>query len=262
MLRLFRRDISSGTHAQDHLDVAHDGAVYRVSLRRVTGARRYTLRVRNATRDVVITMPKKGSLTAAQDFAQRHAAWIATRLHRLPVAVPFRAGAIIPVRGIEHEIVHRNELRGRVELIGGESGARKLIVCCDEGHLSRRIHDFLKKEARKDLASAVRKHTDSLGFSARRITVRDTTSRWGSCSATGALNFSWRLIMAPEHVLDYLAAHEVAHLVHMNHSDDFWAVTRKLAPLTERAEAWLHVHGASLHRFGVEPDQAVLVNVR
>ena len=92
--------------------------------------------------------------------------------------------------------------------------------------------------------------------------MRDTTSRWGSCSATGALNFSWRLIMTPEHVLDYLAAHEVAHLVHMNHSDDFWAVTRKLAPQTERAEAWLHAHGASLHRFGVEPDQSVLVNVR
>jgi predicted metal-dependent hydrolase len=262
MLRLFRRDKSSGTPAQDHLDVAHDGAVYRVSLRRVTGARRYTLRVRNATRDVVITMPKKGSLTAAQDFAQRHVAWIVTRLHRLPVAVPFSAGAMIPVRGVDHEIVHHNALRGRVELMGTESGARRIVACCDGDHLSRRIHDFLKKEARKDLEYAVRRHTASLGFSARRITVRDTTSRWGSCSATGALNFSWRLIMAPEHVLDYLAAHEVAHLLHMNHSDAFWAVTHKLAPQTERAEAWLHTHGASLHRFGVEADQAVLVNVR
>ncbi|MDB5641835.1 MAG: Metal-dependent hydrolase [Hyphomicrobiales bacterium] len=262
MLRLFRRETSSGTSAQDHLDIAHEGAVYRVSLRRVTGARRYTLRVRNATRDVVITMPKRGSLTAAQDFAQRHAAWIAARLHRLPVAVPFRAGAIIPVRGLDHEIVHRNELRGRIELAVSETGARKLIVSCDEDHLSRRVHDFLKREARTDLESAVRKHTGSLGFSARRITVRDTTSRWGSCSATGALNFSWRLIMSPEFVLDYLAAHEVAHLVHMNHSDAFWTVTRTLAPHTERAEAWLHAHGASLHRFGVEPDQSVLVKVR
>ena len=262
MLRLFRRDKSSGTLAQDHLDVAHDGAVYRVSLRRVAGARRYTLRVRNATRDVVITIPKKGSLTAARDFAQRHAAWIAARLHRLPVAVPFRSGAIIPIRGVDHQIIRRNELRGRIELVVDGEGVRKILVSCDEEHLARRIHDFLKKEARKDFESAVRKHTASLGLSTRRITVRDTTSRWGSCSATGALSFSWRLIMAPEHVLDYLAAHEVAHLVHMNHSDDFWAVTRKLAPQTERAEAWLHAHGAFLHRFGVEPDQVVLVNVR
>jgi predicted metal-dependent hydrolase len=254
MLRLFRRDKPSGTPAQDHLDVAHEGAVYRVSLKRVTGARRYTLRVRNATRDVVISMPKRGSLSAARDFAQRHAAWIATRLHRLPAAVPFRSGAIVPVRGIDHDIVHRKELRGRVEQGKSAEGAPQLVVSCDEGHVSRRVHDYLKREAKKDLEKAVRAHTASLGFSARKITVRDTTSRWGSCSASGSLNFSWRLIMAPEHVLDYLAAHEVAHLVHMNHSDDFWALTRSLAPQTDRAEAWLHAHGASLHRYGVEED--------
>jgi predicted metal-dependent hydrolase len=254
MLRLFRRDTSSGTLAQDHLDVAHEGAVYRVSLRRVTGARRYTLRVRNATRDVVITMPKRGSLAAARDFAQRHAAWIATRLHRLPVAVPFRSGAVIPLRGVDHVIVHKESLRGRVETRRLDQGVQQLVVCCSEEHLSRRIHDFLKKEARKDLEAAVRKHASALGFATRRITVRDTTSRWGSCSASGALNFSWRLIMAPDHVLDYLAAHEVAHLVHMNHSEEFWALTHRLAPHTDRAEAWLHAQGASLHRFGVAVD--------
>lgn len=254
MLRLFRRDQSSGTLAQDHLDVAHEGAVYRVSLKRVTGAQRYTLRVRNATRDVVITMPKRGSLIAAREFAQRHAAWIATRLHRLPVAVPFCDGAVIPIRGADHEIVHMNELRGRIETRVTTAGGRQLIVVCDEGHLSRRVHDHLKREARKDLEAAVRKHTASLGFAARRITVRDTTSRWGSCSASGSLNFSWRLIMAPEHVLDYLAAHEVAHLVHMNHSEEFWALARSLAPHTDVAEAWLRANGASLHRFGVERD--------
>ena len=252
MLRLFRRDNPSGTLAQDHLDIAHEGAVYRVSLKRVTGARRYTLRVRNATRDAVITMPKRGTLTAARDFAQRHAAWIATRLHRLPVAVPFSHGAVVPIRGVDHQIVHRDEMRGRVEIIARDTGARQLVASCSEEHLSRRIHDFLKREAKKDLEAAVRKHAGSLGFSARRITVRDTTSRWGSCSASGSLNFSWRLIMAPADVLDYLAAHEVAHLVHMNHSDEFWALTRSLAPHTDRAEAWLHAHGASLHRYGVE----------
>lgn len=262
MLRLFRRDRSSGTLAQDHLDVAHEGAVYRVSLKRVAGARRYTLRVRNATRDVVITMPMRGTLTAARDFAQRHAAWIATRLHRLPAIVPFVAGATFPIRGVDHEIVHVNELRGRVETRSDDGGLRRLIVVCDRDHVSRRIHDFLKREARKDLETAVRKHTASLGFAARRVTVRDTTSRWGSCSASGSLNFSWRLIMAPEYVLDYLAAHEVAHLVHMNHSDDFWALTRRLTAHTDRAESWLHAHGAALHRYGVEPDQPVLTKVR
>jgi len=255
MLRLFRRDQSSGSLAQDHLDVAHEGAVYRVSLKRVTGARRYTLRVRTATRDVVITMPKRGSLSAARDFAQRHAAWIAARLHRLPVAVPFRHGSPVPVRGVDHLITHNDQLRGGTFLDSNDEECSRLVVCCSPEHLSRRVHDFLKREAKKDLEAAVRRHTDRLGFAARRITVRDTTSRWGSCSASGALSFSWRLIMAPEFVLDYLAAHEVAHLVHMNHSDAFWDLTRSLAPHTDRAESWLHAHGASLHRFGVEDVQ-------
>lgn len=252
MLRLFRRDNPSTASAHEHLDVAHDGAVYRVSLKRVSGARRYTLRVRTATRDVVITMPKRGSLTAARDFAQRHAAWIATRLHRLPEAVPFVDGALVPIRGIDHVIEHVDQARGGMEVSTTGSSGCALIVRCHAEHLSRRIHDFLKREAKQDLEEAVRRHTRALDLAARRITIRDTTSRWGSCSASGALNFSWRLIMAPPFVLDYLAAHEVAHLVHMNHSAEFWSVARHLAPQTDRAEAWLHAHGASLHRYGVE----------
>lgn len=252
MLRLFRREISSDSPAHEHLDVAHEGAQYRVVLKRVTGARRYTLRVRAATRDVVITMPKRGSTHAARDFAQRHAAWIAARLHRLPDIVPFVDGAVVPIRGRDHIVEHRNELRGGAFVEDSNENVLKLVVCCDPLHLSRRVQDYLKREAKKDLDAAVRRHTQSLGFAARRITVRDTTSRWGSCSASGALNFSWRLIMAPAFVLDYLAAHEVAHLAHMNHSQEFWALTRRLAPKTDLAEDWLHKNGASLHRYGVE----------
>ena len=244
MLRLFRRE---PTPIPDHLDIVHEGVAYRVLLKRVPTARRFTLRVRNATRDVVITLPKRGSLAAAQDFAQRHAAWIAARLHRLPQAIPFEPGARFPLRGEEITIAHLDQLRGGIEILSGE---KLLRVACSREHLSRRIHDFLKSEARKDLEAAVKIHCTSLGFPPRKVALRDTTSRWGSCSASGALNFSWRLIMAPPFVLDYLAAHEVAHLVHMNHSDDFWAVTKKLAPRTDHAEAWLYAHGSSLHRYG------------
>jgi hypothetical protein len=106
------------------------------------------------------------------------------------------------------------------------------------------------REAKRDLTLAVDRHTKAIGTTARRIGLRDTTSRWGSCSSTGALNFSWRLIMAPSFVLDYLAAHEVAHLVQMNHSAEFWALAQRLAPELERAEAWLKLHGTGLMRFG------------
>src|SRR6185436_13442685 len=111
-------------------------------------------------------------------------------------------------------------------------------------HVARRVREFLEREARRDLAEAVIRHTAALGVPARRLTVRDTTSRWGSCSAKGCLSFSWRLILAPPFVLDYLAAHEVAHLVELNHSPKFWRLVKRLYPDFARAKAWLDLHGA------------------
>jgi predicted metal-dependent hydrolase len=235
----------------DHLEVAHSGATYRVALKRLSSARRFTLRVRGATRDVVLTMPARSSLKSAREFAERHAAWIGARLARLPRPISFEPLSAAPLRGVDHTIVHRPGARGVVWIEHGESGP---IICAagDLAHVPRRVADFLKREARRDLEAAVARHSRTLGMEPRRITLRDTTSRWGSCSSTGALNFSWRLILAPSFVLDYLAAHEVAHFVHMNHSAAFWRVTHRLFPETSRAEHWLKTHGASLHRFGAK----------
>jgi predicted metal-dependent hydrolase len=239
--------------AATHLDVAHDGETYRVALKRVATARRFTLRVRSATRDVVLTIPPRGSLVAAREFAARHAAWIGARLARLPQTIPLVPGARLPLRGVEHVVASRPRGRGAVwiETANGDD-APLLCVTGDDAHAERRIRDYLKRQARLDLAAAVARHTAALGLPTRTIGLRDTTSRWGSCSATGSLNFSWRLIMAPPFVLDYLAAHEAAHLVHLDHSPKFWAVARRLSPDVDRAEAWLKAHGAGLHRFGVK----------
>ena len=105
--------------------------------------------------------------------------------------------------------------------------------------MARRVRDFLEAEARRDFAAAVKRHTAALGITAKRITVRDTKSRWGSCSASGALSFSWRLILAPPFVLDYLAAHEVAHLRELNHSPRFWTHRPPALPAHRRGGAWL-----------------------
>jgi predicted metal-dependent hydrolase len=258
MLRLFRRDDAAPSAAQ--LQISHAGETYRVALKRVRGARRYILRVRAATRDVVLTMPSRGSVASARDFAERHAAWIGTRLRRLPEPVPFAPGALIPLRGVEHIILHRPQARGVIWIEPHDGGpgqpALALCVAGDAAHVGRRILDHLKREARRDLEACVRHYTGAIGKPPRAVTVRDTTSRWGSCSASGTLNFSWRLVMAPGFVLDYLAAHEVSHLLHMNHSDAFWAVVHRICPETDRAEAWLKVHGAKLHRFGAAPEQS------
>jgi predicted metal-dependent hydrolase len=249
MLRLFQTRTPSAPVA--HFDVAHSGATYRVALKRLPSARRFTLRVRGATRDVVLTMPARSSLKSAREFAERHAAWIGARLARLPRPVTFEPLSAAPLRGVEHTIVHRPGARGVVWIENGDAGPM-ICVAGDLAHVQRRVADFLKREARRDLEAAVARYSAALRVEARRITLRDTTSRWGSCSSTGALNFSWRLILAPSFVLDYLAAHEVAHFVHMNHSPAFWKVTHRLFPETDRAEEWLKAHGAGLHRFGVK----------
>ena len=243
MLSLFDRRPAS------EIEIAHAGEVYRIALRRVTSSRRYTLRVRAASRDVLLTMPARGTLKAAREFAERHAAWIGARLARLPKPIAFAPGAVLPLRGVDHRIAHRPRARGVVWPEGGADGPL-ICVAGEAPHVARRVADYLKREARRDLEAAVARHAGALGVKARRIALRDTTSRWGSCSSTGALNFSWRLILAPPYVLDYLAAHEVAHIRHMNHSPLFWALTRRLHPDTDRAESWLKAHGAALHRFG------------
>jgi predicted metal-dependent hydrolase len=236
----------------NEIEIAFRGATYRIALKRIATARRLTLRVRAATRDIVLTMPMRAGVRQAQEFAQNHAEWIAERLERLPQRLPFEPGARIFLRDVEHELLHcpdRSERRGVVWL-DQRDGAPVLCAGGDPAHFERRIADFLRREARRDLEQAVRSHAAAVGRAPIALSLRDTSSRWGSCSAKGALNFSWRLIMAPPFVLDYLAAHETAHLRHHDHSDRFWALTKSLCPRTEQAEGWLKAHGAKLHRYG------------
>jgi predicted metal-dependent hydrolase len=263
MLRLFRDGLRKTSRATPRMprassfEVRHDGSTYKIVLKRIASARRYTLRVKNGSGEVVLTMPTRGSLKEAHAFAERQGAWIGARLRRLPKTIAFASGAIIPLRGIPHEIVHSPARRGTVWVEAMEPGLLSptelaLCVAGDPTHVARRVRDFLKREAKRDLEAAVLHYTRELGLPNRPVGLRDPTSRWGSCSTAGSLNFSWRLILAPAYVLGYLAAHEVAHLVHMNHSARFWKLTRKLCAETDRAEAWLKAHGKELHRYGGE----------
>jgi predicted metal-dependent hydrolase len=223
---------------------------FSVRVERHPRARRYTLRVRETSREVVLTMPPRGSLRQARDFAERNAGWIAARVRRIPQAVPFADGAEIPLRGAAHRIAHRPKARGTVWC---ETSAGDMPLLCVSGgaaHVARRVRDFLKREARRDLTLATKKHAATVGVTVGRIGVRDTASRWGSCSSDGALSYSWRLILAPPFVLDYLAAHEVAHCRELNHSPRFWKLVDALTPERRRAEAWLKTHGNALYRYG------------
>jgi predicted metal-dependent hydrolase len=236
------------------IEIIFDKAIYIVRMRRHRQARRYTLRIQAATREVVLTIPPRGSVKEAREFAQKHGSWIAARLGRLPKAAPFSEGVVVPLRGAPHRIVHRRGARGTAWTERDGDGQPLLCVAGEAPHVDRRIADFLRREAKRDLEAASRRFADALGVTVKRVAVRDQTSRWGSCSTTGALSFSWRLILAPSYVLEYLAAHEVAHLVEMNHSPKFWRLVDRLCPGHERAKGWLDVHGADLHRYGLPDD--------
>ncbi|WP_442756363.1 M48 family metallopeptidase [Methylocystis sp. JAN1] len=250
MLRLLRD--GPGGNGSPLITLEHAGETIVVALRRATTARRFTLRVRFAARDAVLTMPSRASLRDARAFAESHAAWIAARLNRLPATIPFAHGSIIPLRGVDHALIHLPDRRGTVWVEERDDVQTTLALCVAgrSEHVHRRVQDHFKREARRDLESAVARHAATLGLPPRGVGLRDPVSRWGSCSSSGSLNFSWRLIMAPPFVLDYLAAHEVAHLVHLDHSPRFWSLARRLCPDTDRAETWLSAHGAHLHKYG------------
>jgi len=244
---LYRRPAEPST-----LLVKHGSQVFAIRLRRHRRARRYTLRIHPTDREAILTMPPRGLIAEAREFAQLHGGWIAARLGRLPKAAPFQPGTVVPLRGTPHRIVHRAGMRGTVWTETRESGDKVLCVAGGYEHIDRRIHDFLKREARRDLHKVVLDHAEMLGVRVKRLSIRDQSSRWGSCTSAGSLSFSWRLILAPPFVLDYLAAHEVAHLVEMNHSPRFWRVVAKICPSVERAKKWLDTYGNDLHRYGIE----------
>jgi hypothetical protein len=232
--------------------VKHGSQIFSVRLRRHRRARRYTLRIHPSDREAILTMPPRGTLADAREFARVHGGWIAARLGRLPKAAPFLPGTVVPLRGGAHRIVHRAGSRGTAWTEMRDSGERILCVAGAPEHIERRVLDYLKREVRKDLQKAVQGYAEELGVKVKRLSIRDQSSRWGSCTSAGSLSFSWRLILAPPFVLDYLAAHEVAHLVEMNHSARFWRVVGKVCNHVERAKTWLDTHGNDLHRYGIE----------
>ena len=222
-----------------------EGRAVPLVVRRSRRARRITLRV-DQRRDVIaLVLPWRGSEAEGLRFAASKAAWLLARLDELPPKVAFRDGARVSVQGADYVIRHRPQGRGGVWRDNGE-----INVAGDVRHVGRRVVDWLKRLARVEIANKVRAAAARLGVAVKRITLRDTATRWGSCSADGALAFSWRLILAPVQVLDYVVAHEVAHLKEMNHGRKFWTVVGLLHPAPGRARAWLRTNGTALQRCG------------
>ena len=214
-------------------------------------AKRLTLRIDTGGRGLRITVPPGVARGEVERFLDRHQGWLETKLANVPDRPQVRPGVKLPVRGVPHLIVHEPAKRGTVTL-DIQDGQPVIVVHGDRRHLGRRLSDFLKREAKRDIEPLVGRHTASVGRAAKAVRFKDTSSRWGSCTSDGNLSFSWRIMMAPPTVIDYLVAHEVAHLKEMNHGPKFWKLCKELCPRTEEARAWLKRNGSALQAIAFE----------
>lgn len=222
--------------------------VYKISSR----ARRTSLRVRDSEREVEVIVPGKSALKQAYRYAKANMDWINVQLESLPPAQPFTPGAQILLRGESYTLVRPDTReRPRVDNIH----KRILVPAPDEEAFSGRVRRLLIREAREELEAATHFYADKLSKKVGKISVRDTSSRWGSCvtrKGEGHISYSWRLIAAPPFVLEYVAAHECAHLVEANHSASFWAVCASIFDEVKPAKKWLRQNGALLHAVGAD----------
>ncbi|WP_299626254.1 M48 family metallopeptidase [Pelagibius sp.] len=216
-----------------------------LELRRHPQARRISLRLNKAGDGIVLVLPQRTPIREALAFAERNSDWILGKLEAVPARVPFAAGAVIPVLGVAHVVEHNARARRGVWRSPGT-----ITVSGQAEHLPRRLGDFLKREARQEISRRARDKAARIDQRVGRISLRDPRSRWGSCSSKGDLSFSWRLILTPDYVVDYVVAHEVAHLAELNHSKRFWTLTAGLTAEMERAKDWLRREGSQVHRYG------------
>ncbi len=219
-----------------------------VRLYRNNRARRIVLRI-DGHGDVAdggaVTLPRRTAQAEGLELVMDKADWVLERLDELAPRVAFADGQNVPFGGVDHLIRHVPDNRGGVWQEGAE-----IFVCGRLEHVARRIRDWLKGQAREHIVPRVHEKAGALGRRAGRITIRDTKSRWGSCSADGNLSFCWRLVMAPVAVLDYVVAHEVSHLAEPDHGPKFWRAVENLTEDMEGARQWLRANGDRLYRYG------------
>ena len=209
-----------------------------VALKRNPRARRFTLRVSRSGGTVSLSMPPFAREAEALSFLHDRAGWVRKHLSDAPGPRRPEIGGGFPVQGVERlvQAAHGRAARFRDGVLFMPEGPRGPVA----------LTSLLKRMAREELAARCAVHARALGRSHGKITLRDTRSRWGSCSSRGDLMFCWRLIMAPTEVLDYVAAHEVAHLAHMDHSPAFWATCARLCPGYAAPRGWLKAQGSEL----------------
>lgn len=221
-----------------------------VTVKRSKRARRVALRLDPVERVIHLVVPEKMALRKAYGFAQNHEDWVRKTLDGLAPTIAFSHGTVLPVFGDALTLDIRCDPALKRATIKKSEDA--LLVRTYQDDPSNRIMAYLKKLSRDGLADMASDKVERIGKKISSVTVRDTKSRWGSCAQDGSLSFSWRLIFAPYAAIDYVVAHEVAHLVHMDHSRAFWTLCRDLSDDFMEGKYWMQNHGNELMRYGLQ----------
>ena len=215
-----------------------------IVIRKHRTSRRLVVRYQPLRECVSLTLPRYVTIKQGLDFIQEKREWITRQVQQFSHAKNFSDGVMIPVLGRDMRLVHVGG-RGLASEAEGE-----LFVHGEASFMARRVRDYLHKRLKTEINSLAERYASRLGVNVGRITIRDTSSHWGSCSAGGNLSFSWRLVFAPYAVLDYVVAHEVAHIREHNHSAKFWALVQQVFPGYEAQRDWLKLYGETLYKFG------------
>jgi len=216
-----------------------------VTTRRNARAKRMSIRVDQKKHKIFVTLPRNTSLKKAEIFAHDHIEWLQQQICKLPPKLILQDQSPIPILGKIYYIhQQKDKLRGLVSL-----RENQIIIPGFEDMLESRLNRFLKKHAQNEITKRAEIKADKINATIHKITLKDTKTRWGSCSSAGDLAFSWRLIMAPDFVFDYVIAHEVAHLQFMNHGASFWQLCYDLTDQGPKAKKWLKANGHKLYHY-------------
>ncbi|MFA5592240.1 MAG: SprT family zinc-dependent metalloprotease [Micavibrio sp.] len=242
------RDLLAFDHGNGWIGLPFAEISPRLKLSVSERAKRMALRLDPQNRLVHLVVPKRASMRTAYLFAEQNKDWIREKLRTLPRPVPFKNGEILPILGRERKIIvlYNPALKTTDILLKKD----ELLVLTNKTDPSVRIRRFLVDLAQEKLTELSLEKAARLRRKIAEVQVKDTRSRWGSCTEDGRLSFSWRLIFAPAKAFDYVVAHECAHLVHMDHSDNFWRVCERASRAYEEGKDWMHKNGHTLMRFG------------
>jgi predicted metal-dependent hydrolase len=228
-----------------HDKITVSGVPSPLTVMRERRARRVRIRVDARKGEAVLVLPPRAALREGREFAQSQAAWLRARLAELPPRVEFAPGSEISLGGVNHVLRWDRGAPARVKVVDGV-----IRVGGDRERFAARVTEWLKRRAREKVTRRAEAVAEKIDRKIRRVSIRDPRARWGSCTHKGDLSFSWRLILAPPQVLDYVVVHEVAHLVHLHHGPAFWRAVERLMPDYGESREWLDQHGAELQRYG------------